>query len=65
MSTDDDKAWAAKKAQEVTEPLPLSEAERLALMDALRASFRVGVAGIDVTDRVPPRLPPELDKPKG
>jgi len=58
-----DEAWAAKKAQEVAEPLPLSEAERLALLDALRDSFKVSAAGVDVTAWTPV-LPPEL-KPKG
>lgn len=54
--------WAAKKTAEATVPLPPTEAEKLALYDALIASFRVTAAGVDVTSWAP-QLPPEF-KPR-
>lgn len=57
------KQWAAEKTAEATVPLPPTEAEKLALYDALVASFRVTAAGVDVTSWAP-QLPPELRKPK-
>lgn len=52
------------KLKKLLDAAASADHEKLALRDALIEGFRVTMAGVDVTQKAPPQLPPELAKRK-